>query len=58
MMPKPDLVLAHIKTKLNFDIYNLCRGSNIMSYHLTIGKDDPDPLSGLVDESVDIQPVL
>jgi RNA polymerase sigma factor (sigma-70 family) len=48
--------LAYIKTKLNFDIYNLCRRQrNIMSYHLTIGKDDPDPLSGLVDESADIQ---
>jgi RNA polymerase sigma factor (sigma-70 family) len=46
---------AYIKTKLNFDIYNLCRKNrNILSYQLTI-VDEQDPLNWLEDETIDIQ---
>ncbi len=48
--------LAYIKTKLKFDIYNLCRsertlGSRILDYN----KDDQDPLDFVVDETANPQ---
>lgn len=47
---------AYIKTKLNFDIYNLCRKNrNILSYQLSINNEEQDPLSWLADDTIDIQ---
>lgn len=42
---------AYIKTKLNFDIYNLCRKErNIVSKSLTLHAGDQDPLDFIIDD--------
>ena len=47
---------AYIKTKLNFDIYNLCRKNrSILSCQAVVNDEDQNPLEWLEDESIDIQ---
>ena len=47
---------AYIKTKLNFDIYNICRKNrNIIFYQLVISNEEQNLLERLEDETVDIQ---